>query len=59
MDPAILDAAAGLKPPDFRTLDAIHVASALSLGDDPHAFVTYDDRQAAAARKGGLRVEAP
>lgn len=59
VDTTILDAAAGLKPPELRTLDAIHVASALSLGDDLHAFVTYDDRQAAAARTAGLRVEAP
>ncbi len=59
VDVALLEAAAGLKPAELRTLDAIHVASALSLGDDLLAFITYDDRQAAAARKAGLRVETP
>jgi predicted nucleic acid-binding protein len=59
VDVAVLDAAAGLKPAELRTLDAIHVASALSLGCDLHAFVTYDERQAGAARKAGLSVETP
>ncbi len=45
--------------PALRALDAIHVASALRLGRDVDAFVTYDDRQASAARTAGLRVDAP
>jgi predicted nucleic acid-binding protein len=59
VDVAVLEAAAALRPPELRTLDAIHVASALSLGGDLLAFVTYDDRQAGAARRAGLRVESP
>ena len=59
VDIAVLESAAGLKPPELRTLDAIHVASALSLGADLLAFVTYDERQASAARKAGLPVQSP
>lgn len=59
VDVAVLEAAAGLKPAELRTLDAIHVASALSLGADLLAFVTYDDRQGAAARRAGLPVVRP
>jgi hypothetical protein len=59
VDLEILDRAAGLGPPELRTLDAIHIASALSLGGDLRAFVTYDERQLAAARKAGLPVAAP
>lgn len=44
--------------PDLRSLDAVHVATALSIGVDLD-FVTYDDRQAAAARAAGLRVVQP
>lgn len=59
VDVAVLEGAAGLRPPELRTLDAIHVSSALSLGTELLAFVTYDDRQAAAARKAGLPVMRP
>jgi len=59
VEPSLLEAAARLKPLELRTLDAIHVASALSLGGDLLAFVTYDDRQAAAARRAGLPVVRP
>jgi predicted nucleic acid-binding protein len=43
----------------LRALDAIHIASALRLESEADAFVTYDDRQASAARTAGLSVEAP
>lgn len=59
VDIAVLETAAGLKPPQLRALDAIHVASALSLGADLLAFVTHDERQAAAARAAGLPVSTP
>ncbi len=55
----ILEKAARLAPPELRTLDAIHVASALAIRSDLLAFVTYDARQRSAARKAGLPVEAP
>jgi predicted nucleic acid-binding protein len=42
----------------LRSLDAIHLATAISIGEDLD-FVTYDDRLAAAAREEGLRVVQP
>lgn len=59
LPPAILDAAARLDPVSLRSLDAIHLATALDLGDDLESFVTYDDRLAAAARGCGLVVVRP
>ena len=44
--------------PELRSLDAAHLATALSLEVDLD-FVTYDDRLAAAARAAGLRVVQP
>lgn len=44
--------------PQLRSLDAVHLATAVSIGVDLD-FVTYDDRQAAAARAEGLRVVQP
>lgn len=43
----------------LRTLDAIHLATALAVGDRDIQFVTYDDRQAEAARQAGLTVVQP
>jgi uncharacterized protein len=48
-----------LEPTSLRTLDAIHVATAMSLSVPDLDFVTFDDRQAAAARACGLRVRQP
>lgn len=48
-----------LDPPTPRTLDAIHLASARSLGEDLAAVITYDDRMATAAVSLGLPVQAP
>ena len=42
-----------------RALDAIHIATALAVGDRDLRFVTYDNRQAAAAREAGLTVVQP
>ena len=55
----LLDDAGRLAPPELRTLDAIHVQSALLLGPDLEALVTYDDRQAEAARAAGLPTLRP
>lgn len=51
--------AASLAPPTLRSLDAIHLASALAIGDELDAFITYDSRLADAARVHGLNVVAP
>lgn len=59
IDRPVLDLAAGLDPPVLRTLDAIHVASALTVGDVDLVFVAYDRRRLDAAREGGLPVASP
>lgn len=51
--------AAALGSPTLRSLDAIHLATALAIGDEAVEFITYDDRQAAAARAAGLKVVQP
>ena len=55
----LLDLAAILEPGTLRSLDAIHLASALTLGDELEAVVTYDRRMQGAAESLGIRVEAP
>ena len=59
LSPEVAERAAGLEPVGLRSLDAIHLASALVLGDELDAFITYDARQADAARALGLPMEAP
>lgn len=54
----LLAGAGALSGPSLRTLDAIHVASAVGLAP-VEAFVSYDDRQSAAARLAGLRTVSP
>ena len=58
LDRALLAGAGALAEPSLRALDAIHVASAVDL-EPIEAFVTYDERQAAAARLAGLRTMSP
>jgi predicted nucleic acid-binding protein len=58
LDRELLIAAGTLAEPSLRALDAIHVAAAISAGP-LDAFVTYDERQSAAARLAGLRTIAP
>jgi hypothetical protein len=59
IDDRILDSAGILEPQVLRTLDAIHLATALAVGDDLDAIVTYDERMAAAARLVGLTTAMP
>lgn len=56
---SILDRAALLEPMTLRSLDAIHLATVLDLGDDVDAIVTYDHRLAEAALSLGVEVVAP
>jgi predicted nucleic acid-binding protein len=51
--------AATLDPDELRSLDALHLAAALELGDELDGMVTYDDRMAAAAGLHGVAVIAP
>lgn len=55
----LLESAAGLEPTSLRSLDAVHLATVLSLGPAVEAFVVYDDRLARAATEAGLPVVAP
>ncbi|MEO5894154.1 MAG: type II toxin-antitoxin system VapC family toxin [Vicinamibacterales bacterium] len=57
--PAILDDASAFEPPILRSLDAIHLATALSVDDPELELITYDGRMADAARACGLRVVQP
>ena len=59
LGPGLVDAAADVGDPKLRTLDAIHLASALSLGADLAAFVAYDRRLALAAEAAGLLSVSP
>jgi len=59
LTPEIASVAAAVGSPGLRTLDAIHIATALALMPDLDAFVTYDDRMAEAARNLGLPVVRP
>ena len=56
----LLDEAATLRPGSMLcSLDAIHLASALSIGAELRSVVTYDQRMTEAAAAVGLVVEAP
>lgn len=55
----IIAAAAEVGEPHLRSLDAIHLASALAVRADLTAFVAYDLRLIAAATTAGLTVERP
>lgn len=59
LDRTLLVAAGELPGAFLRSLDAIHVVSALTLGDAGGAFVTYDERQAEGAAACGLEVADP
>ena len=59
LDEPVQRLAGSLGPRELRSLDAIHLATALSCGDYPEAFITYDDRLADAARTLHLNVLQP
>lgn len=58
-DEALLDAATRVEPPDLRSLDAIHVASALLVADALGVVLVYDERLSVAMEAAGLPVAAP
>jgi predicted nucleic acid-binding protein len=57
--PDVLRNAQKLGPPHLRALDAVHLATAVSVADQIGAVLTYDVRLAGAARTAGLTVLAP
>jgi uncharacterized protein len=59
LDEPVLSRAAAFSNSKVRSLDAIHLAAALSIGDDPDAVITYDARLARLAHHEGLTVLHP
>lgn len=59
MDSPVLTAASALVEPELRSLDAIHLATALRLGMSSLVFVSYDKRLVASASREGLAVASP
>jgi uncharacterized protein len=59
LDDPILDKATELKPAGLRSLDALHLATALSIREEIGVFVTYDERLGDAAKEQGLTVAQP
>lgn len=59
LDDTVLHRATELAPVALRSLDALHLATALSVRDDIGVMLTYDHRLAQAAQDQGLRVAAP
>ena len=55
----IVERAALLDLPELRSLDAIHLATALDLGGEIDGLVTYDERLARAASEHGILPVAP
>jgi predicted nucleic acid-binding protein len=59
IDRAIVEKAATLVPSELRSLDAIHLASALSVKTSLTALVAYDVRLCSAAADAGIEVFSP
>ena len=55
----VRERAAGLPPPGLRTLEALHLASALLVRTELGAFFAYDRRLADAAAAAGLEAQSP
>jgi predicted nucleic acid-binding protein len=55
----IIDAAMAEPDPLLRSLDAIHLATARTLGSALDGLVTYDDRLGGAAARAGITVVSP
>lgn len=59
LDDAILDNATRLLPTGLRSLDAIHLATALSVREEIGIVFSYDQRLSEAAAERGLHISAP
>lgn len=55
----VLALAGTMQPPELRSLDALHLATAERVRDDIGEFVVYDARLAEAAHQLGYRVSSP
>ena len=56
---SVCERAAMLEPSVLRSLDSLHLAGALEIGDELEGLVTYDGRLAESARALAIRVVAP
>jgi predicted nucleic acid-binding protein len=59
LDSGIRILAQTISPPSVRSLDAIHLATALRIRERLTSFVTYDKRLADAATAAGLPIDMP
>lgn len=59
LDEEVVKTSAALDPPELRTLDAIHLATAISLGRDLGALCAYNDRLGSYAVSKTIEVLAP
>jgi uncharacterized protein len=59
MNPVVLERAATLDTPNLRSLDAIHLSTALGMEGELIGMITYDDRLAEAATAFGIHVASP
>ena len=59
LDADVFDQAGLLQPNSLRSLDALHVAVAMRLGEDLAGIVAYDERLLEAATLLGLRTISP
>ena len=59
IDQSVLETAAGLAHVQLRALDAIHLATCVSLDTDLDVLIAYDQRLLTAASTLGLRTEVP
>ncbi len=57
--PATFAAVGRLEPARLRTLDALHLATALEIGADLEGLVTYDSRMTIGARAASIPVFSP
>ena len=59
VDDRVLEEAALLGPSELRSLDSIHLASALLLGEALGVAIVYDDRLSEAMRAAGVPAATP
>ena len=59
IDDGVLDASCELEPLELRSLDALHLATAHSIGEGLGVMFCYDSRLSAAARAYGVTVSQP
>ena len=59
VDDKVMRAAARVEPSSLRTLDALHLATALSLGADIGVLIAYDQRLLAAADQHNIPTARP